>query len=85
MTMLVILFTLTTQRKHFLMTLLSLEAIILLFTLTIPLVLMTSNLFMILIILCLGACEASLGLALLVIMTRFYASDLIKTLSINKC
>nr|UZT27125.1 NADH dehydrogenase subunit 4L [Sternaspis buzhinskajae] len=79
------LFALMIQRKHFLMVLLTLEAVVLLFSLSIPLILSTPNLFMVLIILSLGACEASLGLALLVLMTRSYASDLIKALSINKC
>nr|YP_010578806.1 NADH dehydrogenase subunit 4L [Sternaspis sendalli]UZP47206.1 NADH dehydrogenase subunit 4L [Sternaspis sendalli] len=83
--MIIMLFTLVTQRKHFLMALLALEGVVLVFSLMIPLTLMSPNLFMILLILCLGACEASLGLALLVVMTRFYASDLIKSLSINKC
>lgn len=32
-----------------------------------------------------GACEASLGLSLIVIISRFYGSDILKSLSINKC
>lgn len=37
------------------------------------------------IILTIGACEARLGLSILVIMSRSYGSDLIKSVSTNKC
>lgn len=37
------------------------------------------------VILTFGACEASLGLRLIVIMSRYYGRDLFKSLSTNKC
>lgn len=43
------------------------------------------NIIIILVIITLAACEARLGLALIVIITRSYGSDTIKLLSINKC
>jgi NADH:ubiquinone oxidoreductase subunit K len=43
------------------------------------------NIIIILVIITLAACEASLGLALIVIITRSYGSDSVKLLSINKC
>jgi NADH:ubiquinone oxidoreductase subunit K len=38
-----------------------------------------------LILLTFGACEASLGLRLIVIISRFYGRDILKSLTINKC
>uniref|UniRef100_A0AAT9J411 NADH-ubiquinone oxidoreductase chain 4L n=1 Tax=Haementeria sp. COZEM-ANN-HIR-001/002 TaxID=3157987 RepID=A0AAT9J411_9ANNE len=37
------------------------------------------------IMLTLGACEASLGLSILVLMVRMYGNDMIKNLTMNKC
>jgi len=37
------------------------------------------------ILLTFGACEASLGLRIIVLMSRSYGSDMIKSLRINKC
>lgn len=85
---LITLLTLCFQRYHFLISLLALEATIL------TLVILSlfnvgfenrSNIFYVLVILTFGACEASLGLALLVSITRIFGRDLIKSLSINKC
>lgn len=82
------LFTLCIQRQHFLISLLALEATIL--TLVILSISnvgseITTDLFYVLIILTFGACEARLGLALLVSITRIFGSDLVKSLAINKC
>nr|QGA73890.1 NADH dehydrogenase subunit 4L [Marenzelleria neglecta] len=76
------------QRKYILMALLSLEAAILSLALLVTLSLSASpfgDLFLCLVILTLGACEASVALAILVLMTRSYGSDMIKSLSSNKC
>lgn len=76
------------QRKHLLISLLCLERIIL--TL-IPFLTFTigsapqNNTFLFIILLTLGACEASLGLALLVSITRSFGRDLVNLLTINKC
>nr|YP_009107129.1 NADH dehydrogenase subunit 4L [Tylorrhynchus heterochaetus] len=73
------------QRQHLLMALLALEGMILML---IMLVVSTSGQewpMFILIILCFGACEASLGLACMVIMARSYGNDHLSLLSINKC
>ena len=73
------------QRKHLLISLLILEIIIL--TLT-PLFALSTALwadaFFIPFLLSLGACEASLGLALLVSLMRLHGSDLTRTLTANK-
>nr|YP_009192208.1 NADH dehydrogenase subunit 4L [Eurythoe complanata]ALO81720.1 NADH dehydrogenase subunit 4L [Eurythoe complanata] len=74
------------QRKHVLMALLSLEAIILSLTFLASAAFFNSlETFLAIVILSFGACEASLGLALLVLMLRATGSDMISTLSINKC
>uniref|UniRef100_UPI0030E0A801 NADH dehydrogenase subunit 4L n=1 Tax=Pilargis wolfi TaxID=3023926 RepID=UPI0030E0A801 len=80
--------TLVIQRKRLLMALLSLEAVILTLTLltTMALSLLSpTNMFLCLVMLSFGACEASLGLACLVAMMRSYGSDQIKSLTLNKC
>nr|YP_009747389.1 NADH dehydrogenase subunit 4L [Aphrodita australis]QII43120.1 NADH dehydrogenase subunit 4L [Aphrodita australis] len=76
------------QRQHLLMALLALETMILTLTITTMMIYLTSNPmepFMMMILLTFGACEASLGLACLISMTRSYGNDLINSLSINKC
>nr|UZH92102.1 NADH dehydrogenase subunit 4L [Sclerolinum annulatum]UZH92115.1 NADH dehydrogenase subunit 4L [Sclerolinum annulatum]UZH92128.1 NADH dehydrogenase subunit 4L [Sclerolinum annulatum] len=76
------------QRRHLLMSLLMLESTILM---TMILATMTFgapsqfNIIVILVIMTLAACEASLGLALMVVMMRSYGSDMVKLLSMNKC
>nr|ALQ78875.1 NADH dehydrogenase subunit 4L [Glycera tridactyla] len=77
--------TMITQRRHLLMALLALEAVMLTITLIIVLFSSTNELFMTFVVLTLAACEASLGLACLVIITRSLGNDLFKTLSSNKC
>nr|AVW86147.1 NADH dehydrogenase subunit 4L [Lepidonotus sp. YZ-2018] len=82
------LFTMVSQRNHLLMTLLALEAMIL--NLMIFAMLFSSSssmpeLFLAMIILTFGACEAALGLACLVKMTRSFGNDLISSSSLNQC
>nr|YP_009244893.1 NADH dehydrogenase subunit 4L [Amynthas cucullatus]AMO26991.1 NADH dehydrogenase subunit 4L [Amynthas cucullatus] len=76
------------NQTHFLMTLLSLESITLSLTLFVPLMLMNcsaANTAMAVILLTFGACEASLGLSLMVSMSRSYGSDMLKSLTSAKC
>nr|AVW86234.1 NADH dehydrogenase subunit 4L [Pholoe pallida] len=80
--------TMILQRKHVLMALLAFEAMIL--SLTYMLLISTqplngNELFLSLILLSFGACEASLGLAVLVAMTRSTGSDRISSSSLSKC
>nr|YP_010373153.1 NADH dehydrogenase subunit 4L [Hyperhalosydna striata]QTZ18397.1 NADH dehydrogenase subunit 4L [Hyperhalosydna striata] len=82
------LITMVSQRNHLLMTLLALEAMIL--NLTLLAVLSSSSttsteLFIAMILLTFGACEAALGLACLVKMTRSFGNDLISSSSLNSC
>uniref|UniRef100_UPI0030DF1C81 NADH dehydrogenase subunit 4L n=1 Tax=Synelmis amoureuxi TaxID=3053537 RepID=UPI0030DF1C81 len=80
--------TMVIQRQSILMALLALEAMILSLALMTTLTVMAhspTKIFLCLILLTLGACEAALGLACLVSMMRSYGSDQIKTLSLNKC
>lgn len=70
------------------MSLLCLERIILRLVLIVTLVTAATTLTsaaLRVIILTLGACEARLGLGLLVVMSRTYGRDLINSLSRNKC
>ena len=76
------------NHSHFLIRLLCLEGIILSLVLLIPtsLYIVSSSYSSIrLIILRFGACEASIGLRIMVIISRQYGSDKIKNLSLNKC
>lgn len=73
------------HRQHLLIALLYLELIILSLTIFSMMILNIKNLFFILILLTLGACEARMGLALLISISRTFGSDLIKLLSLNKC
>nr|AOR07199.1 NADH dehydrogenase subunit 4L [Mesenchytraeus solifugus] len=76
------------QRSHFLMSLLSLEGVMLSTVLFIPILVYHSSIFLptiSIIMLTFGACEASLGLSLLVKMSRSYGSDMMSSLSTNKC
>nr|BDQ43611.1 NADH dehydrogenase subunit 4L [Pithemera bicincta]BDQ43936.1 NADH dehydrogenase subunit 4L [Pithemera bicincta] len=76
------------NQTHFLMTLLSLEGITLSLVLFVPLILMSShapNTTMTVILLTFGACEASLGLGLMVSMSRSCGSDMLKSLTSTKC
>nr|YP_009917568.1 NADH dehydrogenase subunit 4L [Manayunkia occidentalis]QLM00887.1 NADH dehydrogenase subunit 4L [Manayunkia occidentalis] len=73
------------QRVHFLMTLLYLELMIISLTLFLISVSSYNSLFYLIITLTLGACEASMGLALLISMIRFYGNDMLMSLTLFKC
>lgn len=76
------------QRTHILITLLSLEAIILnliILSLFIYSSFSYISLFLVIILLTFGACEAALGLACLVKITRTYGNDLISSSHLNSC
>nr|QIZ12555.1 NADH dehydrogenase subunit 4L [Nuttallochiton mirandus] len=79
--------TLCAQRKHLLNTLLTLEIIMVAaFLLLLSITSATSNEgLMIFILLTLAASEASVGLAMLVILIRAHGNDYVTSLSINKC
>jgi len=81
-------FTFLIQRQHFLISLFSLEGIILTLVAMIPLSLTLYNIpvaTISIILLTFGACEARLGLSLIVVISRYYGRDLFKSLSTNKC
>nr|YP_010384452.1 NADH dehydrogenase subunit 4L [Amynthas seungpanensis]UGW52611.1 NADH dehydrogenase subunit 4L [Amynthas seungpanensis] len=76
------------NQTHFLMTLLSLEGITLTLVLFVPLMMMNCtapNAALAVIMLTFGACEASLGLGLMVSMSRSYGNDMLKSLTSAKC
>nr|YP_009988588.1 NADH dehydrogenase subunit 4L [Pharyngocirrus uchidai]QNM39912.1 NADH dehydrogenase subunit 4L [Pharyngocirrus uchidai] len=80
--------SLVLQQKHLLMALLALESAVLALVFISSLFLASpqhASLFIISLLLTFGACEASLGLALLVSMSRHYGSDLIKSITSIKC
>nr|QHT64999.1 NADH dehydrogenase subunit 4L [Oxydromus pugettensis] len=78
------LITVVLQRVHFLMALLALEASILTLML-LTAALYPAELFSLFIILTFGACEASLGLACLVTLTRTAGSDMFNLLHMTQC
>lgn len=76
------------NKNHLLISLLSLEAFILRLVMLIPITLSISSsesIFIRIILLSIGACEASLGLALIVLISRTYGSDKIQSVTSNKC
>lgn len=77
------------QRSHLLISLLCLEGIILSLVLIIPRILSYRNIYgatmYAVIILTIGACEARLGLSLIVRISRSTGSDLLKSITTNKC
>ncbi len=88
LTPIIALLNLITNHSHFLITLLSLEGIILTLVLIIPTTLSAvgaENVATRVILLTFGACEARLGLRLMVLISRKYGSDLLSTLTSNKC
>src|ERR671918_297235 len=83
-----IVFTFLIQRNHFLISLFSLEGIILTLVAIIPISLTASNISIStirIVLLTFGACEASLGLRLIVIISRYYGNDIFKSLNTNLC
>nr|YP_002727996.1 NADH dehydrogenase subunit 4L [Chamaeleo dilepis]ABM90417.1 NADH dehydrogenase subunit 4L [Chamaeleo dilepis] len=77
------------NRMHFLTTLLCIEGMMLtlfvMMTITLPNTNMISTTSMPIILITLGACEASAGLALLVITTTTHTNDHMKNLKLLKC
>nr|ATZ69766.1 NADH dehydrogenase subunit 4L [Conus ateralbus]ATZ69818.1 NADH dehydrogenase subunit 4L [Conus ermineus]ATZ69830.1 NADH dehydrogenase subunit 4L [Conus trochulus]ATZ69987.1 NADH dehydrogenase subunit 4L [Conus venulatus]ATZ70273.1 NADH dehydrogenase subunit 4L [Conus pseudonivifer]ATZ70468.1 NADH dehydrogenase subunit 4L [Conus sp. MNCN 95052]ATZ70897.1 NADH dehydrogenase subunit 4L [Conus freitasi]ATZ70949.1 NADH dehydrogenase subunit 4L [Conus denizi]QCL17934.1 NADH dehydrogenase subun len=84
---LVSLLTLSLQYKHLLSILLSLEAVTM--SLFVLMFSMSSNISLMgetsLILITLGACEASLGLAILVAIIRAEGNDYVSSFSMHKC
>uniref|UniRef100_UPI0030E36237 NADH dehydrogenase subunit 4L n=1 Tax=Micronephthys minuta TaxID=1037237 RepID=UPI0030E36237 len=81
------LLTLSMQRNHLLMALLTLEAMILMLTLmmaSFTMLLSPSELVITLIMLTFGACEASLGLACLVALSRMHGNDMCSMMAMTK-
>lgn len=79
--------SLVLQRKHLLNALLRLEIIVLgLYAIIVATFLGEDiNLFLTFVILTFGACEASVGLALLVALIRNHGNDFVSSISIHKC
>lgn len=76
------------NKNHLLISLLSLEAFILRLVMLIPVTLAacsSESIFTRIILLSIGACEARLGLALIVLISRTYGSDKIQSVTSNKC
>ncbi len=76
------------QNKHLLIALLALEAITLSLVIYVSLIQSINNNnipFLSLVILTFGACESSIGLRLLVKISRYRGRDLLKSVSLNKC
>lgn len=85
---LIIIVSFILQQHHLLITLLALEGVTLRLVLSIPLTLRINSIslrVLSIIILSFGACEASLGLALLVIIARSHGNDIVNNLTLNKC
>lgn len=75
------------QRTHLLTALLAIEAALLILATAIPINQITAalpNTTSLILLLTLAACEARLGLALLVLIVRSYGNDLIRSLSSAK-
>lgn len=77
--------TLIMQRTHLLIALLALEGIILTLILLIIVTFTHTNLFLCIVLLTIGACEARLGLACLVLIIRSSGTDRISSLTSMKC
>nr|YP_009307961.1 NADH dehydrogenase subunit 4L [Myrianida brachycephala]AOR87134.1 NADH dehydrogenase subunit 4L [Myrianida brachycephala] len=76
------------NKHHLLMSLLLFESLILAMVASMFMLFIYSNLshlFLILVMLTMGACEASLGLACLVKMMRSFGNDLLMNSSMLKC
>lgn len=79
---------LITNQSHFLITLLSLEGVTLSLVLFIPISLSVANApnaSISVILLTFGACEARIGLRLIVLISRSFGTDILNSLTINKC
>nr|QGZ10071.1 NADH dehydrogenase subunit 4L [Eisenia balatonica] len=79
---------LVSNQSHFLMTLLSLEGVTLSLVLFVPMsmsVMGAPNASISVMLLTFGACEASIGLSLMVLMSRSFGTDMLKSLAMSKC
>jgi NADH-ubiquinone oxidoreductase chain 4L len=84
----VAIFNLISNQKHFLIALLSLEGITLTLVLFVPVSMSTigaPNLRITVLLLTFGACEARIGLSLIVLISRSHGTDILKSLTISKC
>lgn len=82
----VVFFFFLRQREHFLAALLLLELVAIFLVLAVPIVgvyMGQRSLMMVLVILTIRACEASLGLAVLVYMLRLYGNDIIRSMVVR--
>nr|QHT64995.1 NADH dehydrogenase subunit 4L [Bhawania goodei] len=77
--------TVILQRKHLLMALLAFEGMILSLVTSYIYMAPITDTFIIMILLTMGACEASLGLACMVNMSRSYGNDHLSSLTLSKC
>ena len=79
--------TLAIQRVHFLITLICLEAMMLgLFFLLAKLLFFRGlEIYLSFILLTFSACEACIGLALLISLARMFGKDYLRTVSLHKC
>jgi len=80
--------SLVAHQSHLLISLLSLEGVILTVVLFVPYTIRivgNPSATLTIILLTFGACEARLGLSLIVLMSRIHGSDIVKSLTINKC
>jgi len=73
------------QRRFILICLLCLECIILRVIFLIIVIVRLKDLYLLIIILAIAACEARIGLAIVVIITRFIGNDKIYILKFFKC
>nr|YP_009255777.1 NADH dehydrogenase subunit 4L [Placobdella lamothei]CVK87334.1 NADH dehydrogenase subunit 4L [Placobdella lamothei] len=76
------------HKAHFLHLLLCLEIITLSMLMFLSMGFLSANIpapLISVVVLTLGACEASLGLTLLVLMVRLFGNDLMKNISLSKC
>jgi len=82
-----VLVALLRQRTHFLTALLALELLVIIVIIMLVLAGLKSGQHLdrlVFVLLALGACEARLGLSLLVAIVRSYGNDLLKSLRVNK-
>nr|YP_009057604.1 NADH dehydrogenase subunit 4L [Nemertopsis tetraclitophila]AGZ63902.1 NADH dehydrogenase subunit 4L [Nemertopsis tetraclitophila] len=79
-------FIFVVQRYHFMMSLLCLEFMVLgLFLMTISIFFFNKESYMVFLLLSFAACEASLGLGLLVSMVRSHGSDFFNIMTVYEC
>nr|AZL93382.1 NADH dehydrogenase subunit 4L [Pimpla luctuosa] len=72
--------------KHLMLTIISLEFIMIsvFFNMFIILMVLESNLYLMIVFLTMGVCEGALGLSLIVLIVRFYGNDYMNSMSLMK-